>query len=374
MVPTCVLYYGAYACLLALIVVTNFIVLPVTLQMLLFTAAIIYIGCHISLHLLVKEEGGSGKEKDIIKAKDAMLFPVIGSIALFTLYVCYKFLPKEYVNMLLTTYLMALGSAAVSETLYPMVYPLMPKSMVEKSYHIKSENKYAPFDVSFNQVNILTFLAAVGMAGLWFYTKSFALHNVFAIAFSMQAIGLISVNSFKIATILLCGLFLYDIFWVFGTEVMVTVAKAFEGPAKLIFPASLDPWKQSILGLGDIVIPGIFISMCLRYDAVRAGKNFRKDSVEDTLQSFPKPYFTAAMVMYSLGLATTAAVMFVFDHPQPALLYLVPFCLASLYGTALVKGDFAEMWKYTEEPPEEEGKGEEDKGKGGKGAEEKKSS
>lgn len=39
---------------------------------------------------------------------------------------------------------------------------------------------------------------------------------------------MVSVGSFKISVILLCGLFIYDIFWVFGTNVMVTVAKVSE--------------------------------------------------------------------------------------------------------------------------------------------------
>jgi minor histocompatibility antigen H13 len=32
---------------------------------------------------------------------------------------------------------------------------------------------------------------------------------------------------------MLVGLFFYDIFWVFGTDVMVTVAKSFDGPIKV---------------------------------------------------------------------------------------------------------------------------------------------
>jgi len=33
-----------------------------------------------------------------------------------------------------------------------------------------------------------------------------------------------------------CGLFVYDVFWVFGTDVMVSVATKFDAPIKLIFP------------------------------------------------------------------------------------------------------------------------------------------
>ncbi len=57
--------------------------------------------------------------------------------------------------------------------------------------------------------------------------------------------------------ILLWGLFFYDIFWVYGTDVMLTVAKNLNAPIKLLFPIDLAavPPKLSLLGLGDIVIP-----------------------------------------------------------------------------------------------------------------------
>ena len=42
--------------------------------------------------------------------------------------------------------------------------------------------------------------------------------------------------SFKVGAILLWGLFFYDIFWVYGTDVMITVAKNFDAPIKLLFP------------------------------------------------------------------------------------------------------------------------------------------
>ena len=56
----------------------------------------------------------------------------------------------------------------------------------------------------------------------------------------------------------LCGLFVYDVFWVFCTPVMVTVAKSFDAPIKLLFPRTLDLVSAerpfSMLGLGDIVV------------------------------------------------------------------------------------------------------------------------
>jgi minor histocompatibility antigen H13 len=50
--------------------------------------------------------------------------------------------------------------------------------------------------------------------------------------------------------------------------------------------------------------------------------------------------------------------MLVFDHGQPALLYLVPGCLLAVLGTAAMKGEMSLMWNFDEEefttPSEEE--------------------
>ena len=72
----------------------------------------------------------------------------------------------------------------------------------------------------------------------------------------MQGIAMIQLGSTQTGVALLVGLFFYDIFWVFFTPVMVTVATKIEGPIKLLFPSGATPGKFNMLGLGDIVIPG----------------------------------------------------------------------------------------------------------------------
>ena len=52
------------------------------------------------------------------------------------------------------------------------------------------------------------------------------------------------------------------------------MATSVEAPIKLLFPRALEPGSLrspfSMLGLGDIVIPGIFVALILRYDAKRS--------------------------------------------------------------------------------------------------------
>jgi minor histocompatibility antigen H13 len=62
--------------------------------------------------------------------------------------------------------------------------------------------------------------------------------------------------------------FLYDIYFVFLSPggVMESVATSLEGPVKLLSPraaAATAPGQYpfSILGLGDIVVPGLFVGM-----------------------------------------------------------------------------------------------------------------
>jgi len=87
----------------------------------------------------------------------------------------------------------------------------------------------------------------------------------------------------------------------------------------------------AMLGLGDIVIPGIFIALLLRFD--------------HSLKRKTKTYFHATMAAYFMGLMATIFVMHVFKHAQPALLYLVPACLGTPMALALVKGDLATLFK-----------------------------
>ena len=141
----------------------------------------------------------------------------------------------------------------------------------------------------------------------------------------------------------------------FGTDVMVTVAKSVDGPIKILFPRSIIPdpttgkLEMSLLGLGDIVIPGFFLALLLRFDAHNANVPYFPTDVH---VSFPKPYFHSAFVGYVIGLGVTLYVMIVFEAAQPALLYLVPACLGSSLACACVRGQMKELFDYSEEEEE----------------------
>jgi minor histocompatibility antigen H13 len=181
---------------------------------------------------------------------------------------------------------------------------------------------------------------------------------------------------------------------------MVTVATKLDAPIKLTFQG---PTRASMLGLGDIVIPGIFIGLSLRFDhymyyrrrqqlkevelktdemssgqlvttktprhivvkpdyvspqgqwgdrfwATKLTKICSPDATPALKASaFPKPYFHASLVGYLLGMVVTMAMLITFNHAQPALLYLVPGVVSAVWVTGAVRGEIGEMWKYTED-------------------------
>uniref|UniRef100_A0A7S0ZPL8 Minor histocompatibility antigen H13 n=2 Tax=Noctiluca scintillans TaxID=2966 RepID=A0A7S0ZPL8_NOCSC len=192
------------------------------------------------------------------------------------------------------------------------------------------------------------------MAGGFLVTKHWIINNIFGVSFCLLGIKMIGIASYRTGAIMLIGLFFYDIFWVFGSKsvfgsnVMVTVAKGVEAPIKLMFPRFLHgcgTLQHSMLGLGDIVVPGIFIAFLAKWDAIKMG--------EQKSTSFV--YLNVTMVAYILSLVTTVGIMLFFNHAQPALLYIVPFVLFASFSVAVVRGEVKAILSFDlpEEPIKE---------------------
>lgn len=178
---------------------------------------------------------------------------------------------------------------------------------------------------------------------------------------------------------------------------MITVAKKVDAPIKLVFQGTSG---VSMLGLGDIIIPGLLMGLALRFDLYRFyQKKVKLEPVElaseiasstpgETIKTteikhrrikapyvnpqgqwgnrfwttklgsrvpipeaasargataFPKPYFYASVIGYACGMIMTLTMLLVFNHGQPALLYLVPGVTGSVWLTALLRGELKEM-------------------------------
>lgn len=69
--------------------------------------------------------------------QDAVKFPIIGSIVLISLFIMFKLLPKDLVNMVLTLYFVALGAWVIAATIFPFINVLFPPSLQEGFYEYK---------------------------------------------------------------------------------------------------------------------------------------------------------------------------------------------------------------------------------------------
>jgi Signal peptide peptidase len=174
-----------------------------------------------------------------------------------------------------------------------------------------------------------------------------------------------------VASILLIVAFFYDIFFVFvtpylfhGKSVMITVATS-GGPPKadevwcekyphdkdcaggnplpmlLAIPKLFDyVGGSSLLGLGDIVLPGLLLSFAARLDAAKCllgvmggGRGFCRGG-----------YYGPLVVAYAVGLAMANTAVYVMNMGQPALLYLVPCCLGTLVFMGWRRQELQQLW------------------------------
>ncbi|KAL3800101.1 hypothetical protein ACHAWO_012317 [Cyclotella atomus] len=375
----------SYTTIIGLWIASQKISIPYVAHLLLLVTAILYAACHNSLALREEQAYARGEKPDdyeppqdgeadssevayeTLKASDAAQFPILGSASLFGLYCAFKYFDKDTVNLIISVYFCFVGCAALTASFSPLIESLgSKKSFLSNKFSLKKKVNHplpeaiggkSPWDVGVdgNVADVIAFVASVAFCVAYFRSKHWTMNNVLGICFCLQGIERFSLGTYKIGAILLVGLFFYDIFWVFGTDVMVTVAKSLDGPIKILFPRSIIPdpttgkLEMSLLGLGDIVIPGFFLALLLRFDAHNANVPCFPTDVH---VSFPKPYFHSALVGYVIGLGVTLYVMIVFEAAQPALLYLVPACLGSSLACAFVRGQMKELFDYSEEEEE----------------------
>lgn len=162
-----------------------------------------------------------------MNSKDAMMFPVIASVALFGLYVIFKLFSKDHINLLLTAYFFFLEVLALAHLLSPVIGSLIPSSIPNIPFHIgftkgKGNQKQDLIDYDFSTHDIVCLIIAL-VIGIWYLLKKhWIANNLFGVAFAVNGVELLHLNNVVTGLILLSGLFVYDVFWVFGTNVMVS--------------------------------------------------------------------------------------------------------------------------------------------------------
>ena len=378
-----------------------------------------------------------------MNAGDAVTFPLVASIALGGLFAAFKYFSSVYINAVVNAYL-GLGAVVAGAMLWqPLVQAHACAGRPQKQFDL-------PLLGAATWSHLPGALVTLLAVGAWCVTGHWLANNFLATTLVISSLQQVSVGKARTAIIMLCLLFVYDIVMVFYTPLMVTVAKSLDAPIKLLFPATTQSFAgQSIaqgfsnaqdavmpllsgnfsallkaapaaaaavaanatdvaaaavdavaprndgsamLGLGDLVVPGVFIAILLRFDAFRAGAwapapapeaptaagaeptngetadaaaaaaaAAAEEPIPDLVLmrlaplDFPKPYFWAQMVGYVAALCVTLGVMWVWRHAQPALLYLVPAALIAVTVVATWRGEWTPLMSYTEDGDEDVG-------------------
>ncbi|KAL3775884.1 hypothetical protein ACHAWO_012902 [Cyclotella atomus] len=257
-------------------------------------------------------------------------------------------------------------------------------------------------------VDLVAVAISYGIGAVWLYVAFSIPHpdtiafywimqDIFGTCMCILFLSTIKLNSIKVAAILLIVAFFYDIFFVFvtplltkhGESIMVNVATT-GGPPKADpswcekYPHDADckggdPLPMlfaiprigdyqggcSMLGLGDIVLPGLLLSFASRYDEAKrligviggGSGRMRSNACPDVPEhKSTNPlcmiccccrhgYFGPIMVAYAIGLAMANAAVYIMQMGQPALLYLVPCCLGTMVYIGHKSGELNELWE-----------------------------
>ena len=141
----------------------------------------------------------------------------------------------------------------------------------------------------------------------------------------------------------------------------------------------------SLLGLGDIVLPGLLLSFAIRLDLSKVFVGLHNDVASDDEEQQQQRrvgggpsksrakmcggYFPFLCVGYGVGLMMANAAVYLMEMGQPALLYLVPCTLGVMAYLGCRWGEWKELWAgprviemadkllFDDEDDEEEGLG-----------------
>jgi signal peptide peptidase-like protein 2B len=335
---------------------------PSTTLLLLGDVLLLILACYRSqsFSLAVHEQVAQEAENSPINVYAAVVIPIAGSVMLLALFF---FLDKMFYFLVVLFGLSAFTSMMmfVHPTVVQARRYLFPRLAEEQTFSIRGRSCRLPvFDLL-----VCGACAGLVVAG-WLLTYHWVFVDLLAVALAVQAIATLRLPNLMVSTLLLCVFFVYDVFWVFisplifGKSVMVEVAIGVTSgsiplPMLILVPKFLSS-GNGLLGLGDIVLPGIVLAYLFRCDFTKATQiapNRRLRLTEVLAVDYG--YFVPCLCGYAIGLVVTFAALAIMQLGQPALLYLVPSTLGTALVLAAKRGELAQMWrqKAPEREPEE---------------------
>lgn len=272
-------------------------------------------------------------------------------IAIFFVLVCAFLVSLYFFYDYLVYVVIVLFCIAGSMGLYYCLSPLWHKMCPVKAR--LPENKIPLLKDRPHYRDLALLALCFGAAIFWGVERhasyAWIIQDILGYMFCINVMKSVGIPNLKICTLMLTLLFLYDIFFVFvtplftedGESIMVKVATGSGSKTKEQLPMvfkvprltqdaiSVCPLPFSLLGFGDIIIPGLLVSYNHAFDLrVKSGRL----------------YYVATCIGYAVGLVITFVALVVMETGQPALLYLVPCTLVTTYVIGYFRGEVKLLW------------------------------
>ncbi|XP_019599517.2 signal peptide peptidase-like 2B isoform X1 [Rhinolophus sinicus] len=297
----------------------------------------------------MKHKRDDGPEKQEDEAMDVT--PVMTCV--FVVMCCSMLVLLYYFYDHLVYVIIGIFCLASSTGLYSCLSPLVQRLPFGKC---RVPDNNLPYFHKRRQVRMLLLaLFCVAVSVVWGVFRNedqwaWILQDALGIAFCLYMLKTIRLPTFKACTLLLLVLFIYDVFFVFitpfltksGNSIMVEVATGptdsatheklpmvLKVPRLNTSPLALCDRPFSLLGFGDILVPGLLVAYCHRFDI--------------QVQS-SRIYFVACTIAYGIGLLVTFMALALMQRGQPALLYLVPCTLTTSGALALWRRELGMFW------------------------------
>jgi Signal peptide peptidase len=230
---TNMLLWLSYLTIVGLWVASQVVLIPYVANCIILVSAILYVACHWSLALrevpnddAVDANGeptSSPPQVETLSKSDAYQFPLVGSCSLFGLYLAFKYLDKDLVNLLIGGYFCLAGCLALTATGAPALLAFVGGSnaSLQKTFAYKKTFQHPSFldmvlgkepleiDLEFQVVDIIAIVPSAILCYFYFMGKHWTLNNILGICFCLQGIQRFSLGTYKIGAILLVGLFFY---------------------------------------------------------------------------------------------------------------------------------------------------------------------
>jgi minor histocompatibility antigen H13 len=262
--------------------------------------------------------------KEVLTAKRIRTYPYVAGLTLVGVNLLLEYFGPVTINFIFMFYFGLAGTNSlwfVLRTFIPLRGPRL--FMYPRSHTIITEFVLPPTPVPFHAFDLLLYSAALSINIAYCVLHDNLTNNIIAFSIAFFATLSIRIEKFTAAAPLLWSLLIYDVFFVYSTDVMASVAVNLRGPIKLLYKKTN---ADSVLGLGDIVIPGLFLSVCSRFDAFLY-KLFKRRT----------PYWAVGMIGYAGAMVLTDVVCYWTKSGQPALLFITPAVTVPVVVLAILR-------------------------------------